>query len=275
MSARHSPPRSRAIPDFRDENELADYRRVVATVPGDDNDPPLGWIETLVHGGAQRPVITRGSMHMRFTLPSVKTGMSEIGEGRGEELLAMLCEVDGIVSTFKLHPYRFGIHMRRGQFTYRPDNGIIYRDGRLEIVEVKRTPEDLDEDEKVRLGMVAEFVRRCGWSFSIRYLEEIRGPKCREHNVAQIFGRRALKLTPEEWSRAKAMRLAGRPIAWSEVAAGISPQDRRHGDAVVERLIAAGWFIVDLDSPLDPGTRLTPTREVSKHVLPGFKGDRP
>lgn len=87
--------RSRAIPDLRDEGEPSDSRRVVLADTIDEDEQPLGCILVFRHGGAERPVITRGGLHLRFRLPSVKTGMTEPGEGRGEELLAMQCEVDG------------------------------------------------------------------------------------------------------------------------------------------------------------------------------------
>lgn len=269
---RPAPKRAQCVPNFRDEREPADSRRIVMSAGGMDT-PPLGRIVTFRHGGIERPVVTRGGLHLRFRMPSVKTGMTEVGEGRGEELLAMQCEVDGNVLNFKCHPYRFEIAFGRAAFTYRPDIAILHRDGRIEIVEVKRTPDDLDEDEKEKLGRVREFVRRCGWEFSIRYLEEIRGADEREHNVARIFGRRANTLSLEEGLVAEAERAKNVPIRWDRLAHVLSPRDALHGDAVVERLVAGGKFIVDLDARLGPATVLTPTTNVTQRPLPGFKDE--
>jgi hypothetical protein len=204
-------------------------------------------------------------------MPSVKTGMTEVGEGRGEELLAMQCEVDGNIVQFKCHPYKFDIAFGGPRFTYRPDLAILYRDGRIEIVEVKRTPDDLSTDDKVSLARVREFVRRCGWKFSIRYLEDIRGSKWREHNVANIFGRRAMALTHDESSRADAVRAKMHQVSWGDLSTLIAPHDRKHGNAVVERLVAGGLFIVDFDAPFDDRTILRPTSIAAPRALPGFE----
>lgn len=271
MKLANPPRRSRAIPDLRDESEPSDSRRVVLADTIDEDEQPLGRILVFRDGGAERPVITRGGLHLRFRLPSVKTGMTEPGEGRGEELLAMQCEVDGNILTFKCHPYQFRLDFGGPSFTYRPDLAILYRDGRVEIVEVKRTEDELDADEKLKLARVKEFVRRCGWDFSIRYLEDIVGPKCREHNVADIFGRRAMALTSEECSRAEAVRAKMRPVEWGDLISRVAPHDRRHGHAVVERLIAGGLFTVDFDAPFDHRTILNPTQIVVPRALPGFE----
>lgn len=264
-----TPRRAQCIPNFRDEREPADSRRIVTSAAGIDT-PPLGRIVTFRHGGVERPVVTRGGLHLRFRMPSAKTGMTEVGEGRGEELLAMQCEIDGSVLNFKCHPYRFEIAFGGAAFTYRPDIAILHRDGRIEIVEVKRTPDDIDEDDKEKLGRVREFVRRCGWEFSIRYLDDIRGSNEREHNVARIFGRRANLLTLKEGLVAEAERAKNVPIRWDQLAHLLSPRDALHGDAVVERLLAGGMFVVDLDSKLGPASLLTPTMPFTQRPLPGF-----
>lgn len=259
------------LPDFRDEREHADPARIILAGQSNQQNPLLGRIVVLRHGGEARPVITRGSPHLRFRTPSAKTGMTEVGEGRGEELLAMQCEVDGNVLNYKCHPYRFEIALGEKPFTYRPDLAIMWRTGKIEIVEVKRNIDDLSADDRIRLGWVREFVRRCGWQFNIRYLEEIRGSRYREHNVARIFGRRSLILSRSEQSLAKSIRAAGAPIEWGRLAISVAERDTRHGNAVVECLIAKGWFTVNFDAPFSPATTLTPTRSVPQRSLPGFE----
>lgn len=260
------------LPDFRDEREHADPARIISVGKGKKENPLLGRIVVLRHGGEARPVITRGSLHLRFRTPSAKTGMTEVGEGRGEELLTMQCEVDGNVLNYKCHPYRFEIALGEKPFTYRPDLAILWRNGKIEIVEVKRTIDDLTSDDRAKLGWVREFVRRCGWRFNIFYLEEIRGSRYREHNVARIFGRRSLILSRSEQSLAKSIRAAGAPIEWGRLSTQIAEDDARHGNAVVECLIAKGWFTVDFDAAFSSATILTPTRHVPRRSLPGFEG---
>jgi len=260
------------LPDFSDENEPADPRRVVRAGKIDRHDPPLGRIVALHHGGAQRPVVTRGGPHLRFRIPSVKTGMTEVGEGKGEELLAMYCEVNGEVLNYKCHPYRFETALGGIPFSYRPDIAILWRSGLFEIVEVKRTPRDLGEEDRTRLAWIREFLRRCGWHFTIRYLPEIFGSKHRKQNVEHIFGRRALKLSPKELSFAHYARSNGKPIEWSQLAKRCCGGDERRGNAVVECLVARGWFTLDFDARFSPSTTLTPTRDVPQRPLLGFEG---
>lgn len=260
------------LPDFRDEREHADPARIIPAGKSGDEDPLLGRIVVLRHGGEQRPVITRGAPHLRFRLPSAKTGMTEVGEGRGEELLAMRCEVDGNILNYKCHPYRFEIALGEKPFTYRPDLAILWRNGTIEIVEVKRTIDDLTSEDRIKLGLVREFVRRCGWQFNIHYLADIRGSSYCEHNVARIFGRRALILSRSEEPLAKSIRAAGGPIEWGRLAASLVEGDVRHGNAVVECLIAKGWFTVDFDAAFSSATILTPTRPAHRRSLPGFEG---
>lgn len=63
------------MPSFHDEHEPADSRRLVDAVSAPVDEPPLGHITTFRHGGVERPVLTKGSLHKRFRMPSIKTGM--------------------------------------------------------------------------------------------------------------------------------------------------------------------------------------------------------
>lgn len=261
---------SLGMPSYYNELEPADSRRLIAAAYAPVNEPPLGHIITLRHGGAERPVITKGGLHKRFRMPSTKTGMSEVGEGKAEQLLAMTCDVDPQVSNFKCHPYKFKLALGGAPFSYRPDIAIQYRNGLFEIVEVKRTPNDLDDELKNKLARVKEFVRRCGWQFSIRYLDEIKGSSARVGNVERLFGRRALKLTDRERYIADAMILDGQSITWGELAQRLSPGNICHGDAVIEHLITAGYFDVDLDSKFSTSAQLTPLRPFKQLPIPGF-----
>jgi hypothetical protein len=264
---------SLGMPSFYNEHEPADSRRLIAVANAPLDEPPLGHIITFRHGGAERPVITKGGLHKRFRMLSTKTGLSEVGEGKGEQLLAMTCDVDPQVSNFKCHPYKFKLALGGAPFSYRPDIAIQYRNGLFEIVEVKRTPDDLDDELKNRLARVKEFVRRCGWQFSIRYLDEIKGSSARVSNVERLFGRRALKLTDRERYLADGMMLDGQAIIWGDLAQRLSPGNARHGDAVIEHLITAGYFDVDLDSRFAMSTWLTPLRHIKQLPIPGFQED--
>jgi hypothetical protein len=141
----------------------------------------LARLMVLRHGGHERPVIHRGSKHLRFRFVSVKTGTTQLGEGRGEEFLAMTNEVWGEVHDYECHPFRIEF-MRDGKLTsYRPDAVRMFVDGTIEVIECKRTPDDLnDEEYRETLALVAEICRRLGMVFRVLYLHDIMGPRERQ-----------------------------------------------------------------------------------------------
>lgn len=256
-----------------DNSVPADRQRMRRIGEVNDDQAPLGRITGFAHGGANRPVITRGSLHLRFLLASAKTGRSQVGEGRAEELLAMTCEVNGNVLSYRTHPCEIAMAISNQAFSYRPDLLVVWRDGKIEIIEVKRTAADLTDDLREKLPLVREFLRRCGIEFSIRYLDDIRGSKFRTRNVANLFGRRAMKLAPEQKALAQFVRTKGDPVAWGALANLMSPENRLIGNASVEHLLASGWFITDLDARFNDDTLLVPTADVKCPVIPFLEGD--
>lgn len=262
-----APAASLHIPSFFNENNVPDPRRLVSVADAPIDQPPLAQIILLRHGGSNNPVLKRGSLHTRFRMPSMKTGMSEVGEGKGEELLAMACEVNPMVSNFKCHPYQFILPT----FSYKPDAAVAHRSGEIEVVEVKRTPKDIDDTLRLKLPAIKEVCRLCGMRFSIRFLADIIGSKHRVHNIERLFGRRAMELSVSEQMLADATRVNGQPITWGEFALRLSPGNLRHGDAIVEHLIAAGHFTTDLDAVFTSDTMLTPLSEKAQLLIPGFE----
>jgi hypothetical protein len=256
-----------------DNTVPADRQRMRRKGETDHDQPPLGRIIGFSHGGATRPVITRGGLHLRFLIPSTKTGRSQIGEGRAEELLAMTCEVDGRVLSYRTHPCEIAIAISRKHFSYRPDMLVVWRDGTIEVIEVKRTAADLTDDLREKLPLVKEFLRRCDIEFSVRYLDEIRGSKFRPRNVANLFSRRAMRLTPEQEALAQFVRTRGELVAWHALANLMDPTNALIGNAIVERLLASGFFITDLDARFGDNTLLTPTADAKCPVVPFLEGD--
>lgn len=273
LMPRDVPKLANGLRNWLDNTVPADRQRMRRADTAAPDDPPLGSITGFSHGGANRPVITRGSLHLRFLIPSAKTGRSQVGEGRTEELLAMKCEVDGRVLYYRTHPCEIAMAISNKSFSYRPDLLVVWRDGTIEIIEVKRTPADLTDDLREKLPLVKEFLRRCDIEFSIRYLDDIRGSTFRQDNVANLFGRRAMRLAPHQHALAQLVRTKGEPIAWRALANLVSPDNHLIGNACVEHLLACGAFITDLDARFDDDTLLTPTLDVKCPVIPFLEGE--
>jgi hypothetical protein len=232
----------------------------------------LARIVVLRHGGHQRPVIARGSKHLRFRYLSTKTGTIQLGEGKGEAFLAEYNEVSAEVFDYECHPYE--VHVVRGGSTqrYRPDAVRQLIDGTIELIEVKRSPDDLHDPEyRELLAVVKEVVRLCGWTFRILDLEDVFGPRPhgnpralpeRVRNVCALLGRRTMELSPLEDRTAGRIVSRGLPLAWHELRQRLAPADPLRGDAVIERLLAGGLLMADLDLRFTSRTILTPRRPV-------------
>ena len=234
------------------------------------NSSLLARIVVLQHGGHQRPVITRGSKHLRFRYLSTKTGTMQLGEGKGEEWLANLNEVWTDVVDYECHPFEIHITRNGRVQRYRPDAVRQLADGTIELIEVKRDEDDLrDPEYRELLAIVAEIARLCGWVFSVLHLRDIRGPQPfgnpralpeRLRNVDALFGNRTLELDRHERRVAGRTVAKGTPVAWGELRDQLAPHDPLQGDAVIERLLAGGMLQTDLDLRFTPRTMLTPRR---------------
>lgn len=237
------------------------------------NSSLIARIVVLQHGGHDRPVITRGSKHLRFRYLSTKTDTTQLGEGKGEAFLASLNEVWTEVVDYECHPFEIHI-VRNGRLErYRPDAVRQMADGTVELIEVKRTPEDMhDADYREKLAVVAEICRLCGWVFRDLYIDDILGPRPqgnpravpeRVRNVEALFGRRTMALSSLEDRVAGRTVARGEPIAWGELRDRLAPTDLLQGDAVIERLLARGMLATDLDRRFGPSTVLLPRKPFS------------
>lgn len=254
------------IPESIDRRHAADRGRFRRIDPDtrDDNRPPLAKILLLEGGGRWRPVITRGGMHLRFRMPSLKTGLTQVGEGKGEERLAYLNEVDAAVTDFQCHPWQIISQVGGRRFKYRPDAVRVMHDGTVEVIEVKRTFRDLSEPEyRQMLAKVMEICRQCGFRFRVLYLDDIIPNRHHVHNVDVLFGRRYMTLTERQERRLRALRLEGVPISWEAARAAVGISDILEGDAVLEAAAARGMFGFDLAEPRTDRTVLIPYQTVT------------
>lgn len=265
-------PAFNVIPIRSNPEQLATPRRLRRVVDEWQSIEQLGMIAritVLKHSGHDRPIIGRGAKHLRFRYPSIKTRTTQIGEGKGERLLAYYNEVATHVVDYECHP--FEIHLIRcGRVErYRPDAVRQLDDGTIELIEVKRSQQDLsDLAYREKLAIVAEIARLIGWRFDVVDESQLAGPPAgnprdvtpRVRNVESLFERRTMEL-PSEITRSVGKLIGkGRPIEWRALSAHLAPGDDLGGDAFIEGLLARGFLKTDLDVRWNRGTMLQPVR---------------
>lgn len=273
MSPSFRPAPPLIVPERVDALQQPDRKRLrgqgTRSIPTDS--PPIAKILILEGGGHWRPVITRGANHMRFRMQSWKTGLTQVGEGKGEQRLAFLNEVDAKVWDYQCHPWQIVSQVGGRRFKYRPDAIRALSDGTIELIEVKRTFEDLrDADYREMLGKVREVCRQCGIRFRVMYLKDPRDtPAHREHdhiivtpahrdNVDVLFGRRYMQLSTKQERACREMQLAGASVSWQTARAGLEVASDLEGDAVLECAAARGYFAFDMTEPRTDATLLIP-----------------
>lgn len=264
----HAPPRHAdpRIPNYRDPNDPGSrsrIRRPVERWKGLEEASRMAQIVVLAHGGHARPVINRGQQHLRSRMGSRKTGLQQVVEGRGHRDLAMWNDANPQVLDFQAHPFLIRGQAQGEPFDYYPDHIRLMRNGTIELLEVKRTSDDLrDPAYRRKLGVVAEIARRGGWRFRILYHKDITGPRWRMPNVEAVYSQRYLLVSREEQDAITAFVLRGVPTSWAALRERVAPGNPLRGNAVLENAIALGRIDVDLDQRITCATLVTPLAPV-------------
>lgn len=254
------------MPSFRDDAEIADpgrIRREVARWEGLGDATKLARITVLHHGGHRRPIIHRGSGHLRSRIVSRKTNRLQITEGKGLRMQVLRCETGAVYLDYEAHPFKVEAVDRGVPLIWYPDIVWVERGKLPTICEIKRTVEDLGDPEYAsKLAIMAEVFRRVGWTFRVLYEEEIFGDETvrrdRAANVADVHSRRFIRVSPAEARALADIVSAGEELSWGDACASVAPADRLRGDAVVAFAAGRGMFAFDFDRPVTKRTRLTP-----------------
>ncbi|UZK68775.1 Tn7 transposase TnsA N-terminal domain-containing protein [Sphingomonas sp. S1-29] len=257
----------RRIPNYYNATEPASrgrLRRPAHRWPGMEEASRLAKIVVLEHGGHANPVIKRGQKHLRSRMGSRKTGRQQVVEGRGHRDLTMWNEVNPKCLDYEAHPFHIQGRIEDSLFDYFPDHIRLMRDGTIELIEVKRTPADLDDPAyREKLGAVAEIARRAGWNFRILYHADIIGPRWRMQNVEGVYARRFMLVSRREQDVITSFVLRGEDATWADIRGRIAPHDHRRANAVIENAIALGRIDVDFDQRFTAATILTPLEPMS------------
>lgn len=252
-------------PDRRDAGEIVDPRRLRrehARWEGMDQATRFARVVVLDHGGRRRPVIHRGSRHLRSRVVSKKTDLLQISEGKGLRFMIQRCEIDGDVIDYQAHPFRIEVIADGTVLTWYPDIVWVRRGKPPHLVEVKPDISALEDPDYLRkMVVMMEFAHRIGWTMQIIYDDDVFGhPLVRDDrhtNVNAIHGRRYLKASPAEKRAVAALVAKGDCVRWADARDAFAPNDAARGDAVVEWAIARAQLAVDLDRRITSGTVLT------------------
>jgi len=132
--------------------------------------------------------------------------------------------------------------------TYRPDAIRLLFDGRIQLIEVKRTERDIEDagyDDVLK--QVGEIVRQCGWHFTVIYHRQIVPNEHSIENIETLYGRVFGELTAQEIHVCRAAQTEGKCISWADLRNRLGKTDPRDGDAIIETAAAQGMFSFDLD----------------------------
>lgn len=261
----HGPARSATRPgEFHDDGERPDtarLRRDFVRWNGLEHASRLGEITMLQHGGRSRPVIHRGSRHLRSRIVSRKTGRLQLTEGKGLRFLCILCEASASCLDYEAHPMIVRTVADGVRWTWYPDLVRSVVGGPIEIIEVKRTVRDLDDPLLERkYEVMSEFARRVGWRFRILYDRDIYGAEDVAHeravNAVEVHGARFLRLNRREQDGIDAIVARG-GASWVEARRLVAPADRMRGDEVLLCAAARGALHFDFDEPRTDRTLLS------------------
>lgn len=261
---RHPSPR---LPTYLNLEEQASPSRIQyrSRWKGLEDISRLAVITVLVHGGHERPIITRGGKHLRSRMGSRKTGLQQLAEGRAHRDLIMLNEVDPNVLDYQAHPFKVEFQLLGKPQVYYPDHIRSLRDGTIELIEVKRSEEDLaDAHYCAKLAGVAEIARRVGWVFRILYNNDISGCEDRLDNIQAIYTHRFMRLSRSEQLAISEFVARDEPRSWEELRELVCPDDQRRGEAALRCNIALGRISVNLDEQITATTKVLPCRPVNR-----------
>lgn len=217
------------------------------------------------HGGLNIQLINRMQKHSRSFFSSQKNGLVQFQEGRSEEFIAKFHEGCGHYRDYECHPHELRFMWGGKMQRYLPDliRVVSNPDGTetVEVIEIKRHANDRrDARYRVKLAGAKEVYRTIGWRFLIIDAADFFASPEKLPNVERIFGRRFMILSSDELAGATRVYDTPEPITWSRLSKAVAPGDRYQGDAVIEALLAKGWFTTDLNEYITPRSVLCPTR---------------
>ena len=217
----------------------------------------MGQIYVAEHGGSIR-TFNGGLHHECGWWPGYKRRRLQHWQGMAQRayLLRHECDVGTLWAQSEARRFVFPHADRRRSYTCDAELRLI--DGTIVIVEIKRTPNDLsDEDYRLTLAGVAEICRRIGWEFRIVFADEIFANRHHRNNVELFASRRFATVTPTSIRRLEAFATkVSQVTTYGHLAEVLRPDWAVAGKAIIQALLVRRRIDIDLTQPLDDSTRV-------------------
>jgi hypothetical protein len=193
--------------------------------------------------------------------PSLKAGTALPWEGIPERHYVWVCEVDWNVRSFMVQPMRMEFRMSDGRvLIYFPDIERFLDDTAIEIVEIKKTEDEVhrDPDYAFKLWLARQVCEVRGWSFRIVTADKYLAEGHRLANARLIRIDRFATVSAEDYIRlGEAFHPADGKLTWGEVVAALSRTDDEwspDGLARLRALIVRRHVRVDINLRINQQT---------------------
>lgn len=210
------------------------------------------------HGGSLR-TFNGGLAHINGWYPSRKAARVLHYEGEAQFHFVERCEVEFSVVRMGTESVRFEFVRNGKRQHYTADVELVFADGSITLVEIKRDEDDLSDPEYVaKLGLVREFCQDLGMRFRVMFKHEIWQSLTHRRNVALFCSRRFATVRPEHLERLERHAAeVGDDATYGSLAAVLEPACARSGEAVVQALTVARRVEIDLTRYLLDATPVT------------------
>jgi hypothetical protein len=197
--------------------------------------------------GAYRTLIGARHRHSIASNRDPQCGFANPTEGVTERELSRYFTVHPDVVDHQAQPMEISTSNDGRPLRWMPDYWCLFRDGTLEIGEVKIDQRQIDEDYRRKIARMADIVDgRLGCRFRLRYRKDIIGGVDRQHNVGMLHVDRSTQIEPFHVERLA--RLEGIDgLVFGDVVDELEPERPHRARGVARRLICMGRVWTDID----------------------------
>ena len=239
----------------------ADYRNA-------DENPATATFYLSDEGGPLRTLFGMAHRHVFAINRDPKVGWPLPTEGVTERAWSMRCATDPEVTGYQTQPFRMEYVVDGTLASWLPDYWVLWRDGVLEIGEIKIDPDGLPSNSYVaKLRTAFGIFARHGWKGQVRYRNDIEGTVDRQVNVATLYPDRAATISQVHRQNFRRLWNEGATLCFGDLVAELDPVRPMGAQAVAHRLICMGRVYADLDILLTDDTLIT-LRSRSRLVSP-------
>jgi hypothetical protein len=219
---------------------------LAASALADVGGEPLAKLFVSDAGGALRTLLGAAHRHFIGVLPSLKTGLSNPFEGIGEQALACDSESDADVHYFQTQAFRLRMLVNGRQAEWICDHLRQLRCGRVEAIEVKGHPKQMDGAYRQKLIEARTLLADIGWRVVIRYEDGIVGCPARQVNRSDLMQDRSVHVDEDGIAAFERMRVENAHTTFGALCRELDSR-RAFGEAKARSMMARGRARTDLD----------------------------